>query len=285
MNFLNKLKLKQIEKKHKINKNEFSIYKLKKIGIERNKDSIIHLFLGSSHGMLGINTNFYKNCTAYNLCIGSQDLYYSYELYKKYADICHNLEYVYLTYSVFSAGYELQKTINSRFAYYYKKVFDINFKYKPHKTFLEKELNFLDKLTNDIYCPKGYTGYQESISPFNYDVAIKDVKSHLKHAFRNNGQENFVKEFAQLAKQKGHKLIVIIPPHSYEYKYYCKKIANDIGVKYTDIFDSLYNQVNDFKILNFFNNNNFNNEDFMDWEHLLPSGCLKLTKIILDEEL
>ena len=280
MKFLNKLKIKNIRKKFNLSPEELNWYELKKQGLEKNKDKIETLFLGSSHGDIGINTNAIPDCKGYNLCFGSQDLYYSYELYKKYADFLPNLKNICLTYSVFSSGYELQKTINKRFTYYYKHIFDIDFKYSPEFGSCEKELAFINRFVN-VYLPKGFTGYKESISPFNYDIALRDVKAHLKNAFRNNNQEIYVQKISELAKEKGHNLYVIIPPHSPEYRKQSKKEALNAGYDYDKKFEKLYDLK--VKILNYYNNENFSDDDFMDWEHLIPSGASKFTNIFIND--
>lgn len=276
-----KITIRYLKKKYNLTKNEYNLYKLKQQGLEQNKDYITTLFVGSSHGELGINTNLIPHLGAYNLCIGSQDLYYSYELYKKYAKL-PNLKNICVTFSVFSSGYELQKTINKRLAYYYKKVFDIDFKYSPEYGSLEKELNILDK-NSKYFLPKGYSGYQETVSTFDFNIAIRDVKSHLKNAFRQNGQENYIKKFQELADKHGHNLSVIITPHSPTYRLYSEKCAKELGFDYNKIFEKLYKFDKEIKILNYFDNESFTDDDFFDWEHLLPSGALKFTNIIFKD--
>jgi len=284
MNFfqkkLNKAKIKNIKKKLNLTVEELGWYDLKKLGLENNKNKIETLFVGSSHGDVGINTNAIPDCKGYNLCFSSQDLYYSFELYKKYADYLHNLKNICVTFSVFSSGYELQKTINKHLIYYYKQIFDIDFKYPPESGNCKKELEFLNRYSN-TYLPKGFTGYKESISPFNFEIALRDVKSHLKNAFRDNGQEIYIQEFSKLAKEKGHNLFVIIPSHSPEYRKQSKQAAIESGFDYNKKFDKLYSQ--NIKILNYYNHKDFTDDDFMDWEHLLPSGAIKFTNILIND--
>ena len=277
-----KIKLKYIKKRFSLIKDEFNYYKIKKIGIDCNKNFIKTLFLGSSHGEFGINTNMVENLEAYNLCLGSQDLYYSYELYKKYADYCPNLKNVCITYSVFSSGYELQKTINRRLAYYYKKVFNIDFKYHPEFGLLEKELEILDNISVQKVS-KGFTGYKEHEINFNYNKAVNELKSHLKNAFRNNGQEKFIELFYNLAQKKNHNLYIIIPPHSPEYQKQILSIAKDLNYDPQKIFEPLYSINKNLTILNYFNNKNFTDNDFYDWEHLLASGAIKFTNFLIND--
>ena len=55
-----------------------------------------------------------------------------------------------------------------------------------------------------------------------------------------------------------------------------------MGYSLEDLFTPLNNLKNeiDLRILNYFNNKEFYDEDFYDWEHLNPSGALKLTSFI-----
>ena len=52
----------------------------KKIGLERQLGSVVTLILGNSHGEYA----YVPRRGEYNLCLPSQDLYYSYALYEKY---------------------------------------------------------------------------------------------------------------------------------------------------------------------------------------------------------
>ncbi len=125
-----KIKKKLINKKYNLNQGDLSEFIKLRDGIEVYKDKIENLFLGSSNGDYGVNTNMFDANKAFNLCIASQDLYYSFQLYKKYAEELKNLKNIFVTYSVFSAGFELQRTSNNSHIYYYKNVFEIPYKYE-----------------------------------------------------------------------------------------------------------------------------------------------------------
>ena len=90
-----------IKNKYKMTSNELLNFMLRRDGIEVYKDNIEFLFLGSSNGELGVNTNMFEDNKAFNLCISSQDLYYSCELYKKYVKELKNLKNIFVTFSVF----------------------------------------------------------------------------------------------------------------------------------------------------------------------------------------
>lgn len=274
MSILRTFKIKKIQEKYFLNKDILTHYLIKRDGLLKQVKNIEYLFLGSSHCELAVNTNCFENNKAYNLGLGSQDLYYSFELYKKFAPILKNLKKIFVFYSVFSSGYELEKSMNKHLVYFYDYVFNI----KPYSSYpygdLSKELKFLDKIKGQIYIPKGFAGYKESTSPFDEGIALRDIKGHLKNAFRGNNQQKYINEIENIAKLYGHCLCIIIPPHAPTYRAKAKEFC--IGDDYNKIFFPLYALKNKC-ILNYFDNKNFSDEDFMDWEHLLPQGAIKFT--------
>ena len=280
---LDKLVLKHLKKRYNLCSGEILEYIKKRDGIECNKNKIINLFLGSSHTQMGINSNAFEHNSAYNLAISSQDLYNSYELYKKYCKEIPNLKNIFIEYSVFSAGYEIEKSINSRFAYYYNFVFGIPFKYPTKSNFVKSNINLVyKKAMNGYKLPKGYNGYLDYVTYYDENIAIRDVKAHIKHATRNNKQEQYIKQTIELANSLGQNVYIIIPPHSPAYRKHIKEEANKMGVSYENLFvpfDNLKKEIN-LKILNYYDNKEFCDEDFYDWEHLNPSGALKLTSFI-----
>ena len=281
--FLDELILKHLKKRYNLCSGEILEYIKKRDGIECNKNKIVSLFLGSSHTQMGINSNAFEHNTAYNLAIGSQDLYNSYELYKKYCKEIPNLKNIFIEYSVFSAGYEIEKSINSRFAYYYNFVFEIPFKYPTKSNFVKSNINLVYKKAMRGYkLPKGYNGYLDYVTYYDENIAIRDVKAHIKHATRNNKQEQYIKQTIELANSLGQNVYILVPPHSPNYITNIKEEANKMGYSLEDLFTPLNNLKNeiDLRILNYFNNKEFYDEDFYDWEHLNPSGALKLTSFI-----
>lgn len=280
---INKLKLKLYKKRYNMNVPDYLHYLMKKEGIEKNKNYIENLFLGSSHCDSGINSNLYENFSAFNLGIGAQDLYQSYQLYKMYVNYLPNLKKVFLCYSVFSTGYEQEKSINANYAYFYDKIFGIPFKLEPKFGNLSKELNVIEKeAKRKIYLYAGYTGYGESIGKYNEANALRDINGHVKHAFRDNNQEQYVIEMTKLAQEHNQRLIVFIPPHSPKYRNLLPEYVEKYGHKFEDVFKPLYEKQKDadFEIINLFDDNRFIQEDFYDLEHLNAYGALKLTKII-----
>lgn len=280
---LDKLVLKYLKRRYNLCSGEMLEYIKKRDGVECNKYKIINLFLGSSHTQMGINSNAFEQNAAYNLAISSQDLYNSCELYKKYCKEIPNLKNIFIEYSVFSAGYEIEKSINSRFAYYYNFVFGIPFKYLTKSNFVKSNINLVYKKAMRGYkLPKGYNGYLDYVTYYDENIAIRDVKAHIKHATRNNKQEQYIKQTIELANSLEQNVYVLVPPHSSTYITYIKEEANKMEYTLEDLFAPLNNLKKeiDLKILNYFDSKEFCDEDFYDWEHLNPSGALKWTSFI-----
>lgn len=87
-----------------------------------NQAEIKTLVLGSAHAVF-----FQTNEDEFNLATASQDLYCSYNLYKKYGQ---NAQNIILTYSVFSKGLCLIKTKESELCILLKEIFGIDYQNK-----------------------------------------------------------------------------------------------------------------------------------------------------------
>lgn len=72
-------------------------------------------------------------------------------------------------------------------------------------------------------------------------------------------------------------MFIVIPPFHNEYR----KALPEFDV----LFDSLINTCKDknIKIINFFDNKSFADDDFFDYDHLNPKGSEKFTKMLKDE--
>ncbi len=235
-----------------------------------------------------VNTNMFDNNKAFNLCVRYQDLYYSFELYKKYARELKNLKNVFLTYSVFSPGFELQKIKDNYHMYYYNYVFGIPFKYQlcGGGGTLNKELQIIEYVVKKHYClPVRFSGYTNEIHP----IVNKDIKtsvlSHLKHAFRDKQQEEYITELCKMASENNHNLYLIVLPRSPEYIQKLKEVAEENGYNYEEIFNPLYRISKEYniKVINHFDDKRFRDDDFSDTQHLVPAGAIKYTNILMKE--
>lgn len=247
---------------------------IKKIGIDKQSNNIDTLILGSSHGEYGINPKYMKN--TYNLCLPSQDLYYSYNLYKNHQ--YKNLKNILLFFSVFSPGFDLIKTNEYKWSLLYKKIFKIPYKNKYNKIFSEEEKyakNQIDNIKKTVLVEEKYSGY--NYNQFFLDVhnSIKNrTKTHLRENIRKKNQLTYLYKMQKLAKKNNHNLIIIIPPAK---KIYKTNLPNS-NILFKNIID-ITNKLK-IKLYDFYNSEDFLEKDFWDFDHLNSNGSKKLTKMI-----
>ncbi len=158
-------------------KNHFDTIYKKHLSLENNINKIQTLVLGSSHGHYAFLP---KEETEFNLSIRSQDLYYSYKLYQKYASKLSNLKNIILFYSVFSPGFEIEKTSNRFLCIPYIFIYNI------YSKSIVRNITFL------IEC------IYRSIKFFNYE---SDIRKNIDKSYRGepcNDEEMFKNASSEL---------------------------------------------------------------------------------------
>lgn len=239
-----------------------------------NRGMLQTLVLGSSHGDYG----FVPAEGSFNLCGASQDLYTSYELYRRSGEL-PKLNTVILFYSVFSSGSETEKTVERERCLYYRKFWGVPYRFndesfwKPKEVHLEAWLKIREKKANPDY--RGLGDYRGFLPPSS---SVSDrVVSHLKNNRRNNGQVQYVEKMAELAKERGHKFVIVIPPFRRDYM--------DLLPPYAEVFGDLLTILrrhHDVHLLSFFGDSSFADSDFGDMDHLNRHGAGKLTAKIVE---
>lgn len=236
------------------------------------------LAFGSSHGYYG----YIAAEKEFNLCETSQDLYYSYALYEKYAGKLKNLKTIILFYSVFSPSMELQKTSESFRCVYYTAFYDIPYKLPDlaKKTGLVKDEKITSQIGKD-FLRKPISKNRGNFSFDTYEAVILSAEqraaSHLKHNKRNNTQTEFVTKMGDLAKQNNHKLFVVIPPMRSDYR--------ELLPPTEELFNALISQISDkdISLINMYDSPDFSSDDFSDTDHLNQKGAEKLTAKIKEK--
>ncbi len=236
----------------------------------KNIDTII---LGSSHAQLGYRAEYNE----FNLGLSFQDLYCSYNLYKKLNN--KNIKNVILFYSVFSPG---AQTIKSKFAdtmTVYKVI--AGFDYQDINIAKEKKINDLEqgykhqfnKLKKTFIFNSDYRGNEVSyITCFKPPIAADRAKPHFKNNQRHNNQTKYIEYLQSETAKNNQNLYIVIPPATEDYK---KALPQS---------KELYKELFNVKGLNIFNyyDEHFANEEFEDWDHLNLKGAVRLTKMIRD---
>ncbi|MGL5260970.1 MAG: hypothetical protein ACRC9P_01130, partial [Bacteroides sp.] len=257
-----------------LNEGSFRQIYEKKISFEEECADTKVLFLGSSHGAYGIDPSFFSD-KVFNLCSNSQDLYYSYMLYKTLFCKLESLESLVLCYSVFSSGFECQKTIGKDFCAYFKHFFQISYKYEDDKNMRPYEKD-LGRLTKKSLPPHGLVslGYSQPSECFADYPASKRALSHMRENNRENDQFSYLEQIANLCKENNHQLIVLFPPVRQDYLEH----TPDEAILFEKVFSLAKNSR--FDILSLYASPQFLFEDFGDPDHLNLKGAAKLSKIL-----
>lgn len=249
-------------------------------GLQKVSKDINTIAIGSSHFMCGIlpEENQYK------LSLASLDLYYSYELYKKYAQ---NIKNVVLDFSYFSPFHVTVKTLYAPNAMVIKLLTGIDYQFS--EVAKEKKLDKLEKMYGKYilksynkkvnFLPDNYTGLVMSYNN-SYNAPSEDTIKTMKKTFnREHIQMQYLNKIAEETIKNNQNLLIVCPPLSADF---IKNFKSETDIVISELYDNLknYPQV---KVLNCFEDNDFTNSDFDDIEHLAYSGAKKLTQKIQNE--
>ena len=250
----------------------------KYVALNRHKNEIINLILGSSHARDGFSPSKYY----FNLGNSSLDLYRLYKLY----EYCinnnfNNLKNLIIFFDVFSPGLQLEKTKEAYKTIPYKYLYNIEYQFPLSEIYRNYEKGLRKYLTahTDIYVDNNYWG----ASPRNvtHDLSVTPqalTAKHLKNNSRNNGQIKFLENIFMLANKHSHKVYIVTPPYKKEYTQCLPRFE----IVFKELLDLLA-KYHDVTLLNFQNDNDFIDSDFDDWDHLNTKGAEKLSnKIILN---
>ena len=248
-----------------------------------NIDAPETIALGSSHAEVG----YIASENEINFATSAQDLYYSYNLYKKLnKDSVKNIiiSYSYFspwakmilgdyreTCAIFKAFFNIEyqdKDIANKYNLkkmekYYKKDISRRIFYFKHKKRPAMQGNFQ-------YYPKGYT-----------DVDYINEGAKITHACTTKAydQDIYLQKLLDDTKANNQKLIIVMTPMNKDiFPYIPKK---------EDLFKSLYDTCNGYNnchIIDCYDSENFIQEgsdcDFYNFHHINLKGANKLTKII-----
>lgn len=236
--------------------------------LKMKENTVKTLVIGSSHGYYGFVADDGYN--EFNAADTSQDLYYSYEIYKKFAD-APKLKNVVLFYSVFSPGFSIELTEEKFRSDFYRYIWDIPYRFTPDGSRPEalKEIALFVQNEKPDASYVGNCAY----SFFMGGISTEErVGHHLKHNRRRQNQTEYVRKAALLAKEKGHDFYVVIPPHRSDY--------TKLLPPFEEVFPELLALKNDVKIVSFLGDERFEDSDFGDMDHLNRTGAEKCTALV-----
>ena len=251
--------------------------------VYKNFNDYKTLAIGSSH----IAALYIPDKDGLNLAGSSQDLYYSYELYKLANQKNKHIKNVLLSFSIFSPGHCMIKTSESKLTVLYKLLFGIDYQYKEdakknnlYKYEKKYEKRVKDYLKNFKCNPNFRGGMPETY----YDTTNIDPErakwralKHLKNNKREVSQMYLLKNLIEDTKKNNQTLYIIIPPSPEEYL----KPLPDKKYLYNELYDMCQNY-DHIKIVNLHDGTLFEHTDFFDECHLNIKGAKKASKIIND---
>lgn len=250
-------------------------YAAKRASFTKVAGNVRTLAFGSSHGLYG----FHAGAGEFNFCEVSQDLYYSFRLYEKHAGTARRLEKIILFFSVFSAGFELEKTGEKERCVFYKTIYGLPYKNREfmprdERRGKEKQVRKFLKGATPSGDPAGNCRYDFFFAP-GTDVRAR-AEAHLQNSRRENDQMLYFKKLCSLARKKGHALFIVIPPARTDYKSFLPSSR----IIFYNLFNKLPPPQEGIQVLNFYDDPDFGFGDFGDMDHLNQNGAIKLTQKI-----
>ena len=254
--------------------NEFLTYVYKKkLGLLRCADQIENLALRGS----GADYDFLDqtNGPSYNLGLTSSDLHATYHLYKNSTDILPKLQNIIVFFVPIAPGFDLTK-IREKYRYVaYGHFFDIP--YQDARDISRRIERRIIKKCESLTAPNIpilYRGYdKKKYLGSDHDV-VKRAKAHLRENQREPDQMCWLNKMIELADQLGHRIWIVIPPVRSDFK-------NELP-KSEVLFSKLYNMdIGQHTILDFYDDDKFDDSDMGDTDHLNEKGAIKITAKIL----
>lgn len=240
------------------------------------------IILGSSH----LEVGYIAKEGEINFATTAQDLYYSYNIYKKINRA--SVKNIVISYSYFSSWAHILMGRNRDYAALFKAYFNIGYQDKDiakenklyikefkYNLSLKKELSRL-RLTKRKCNYGNFQCYPENYS--SVDNYIEGAK--IKKAFfeKSHDQLYYLEKLLEDTKNNSQKLYIILTPmHEEVFEYIPNK---------NELFNEMYHLTNKFKhcvVLDYYQSNLFNNgtyENFYNFHHLNLVGAKKLTKAI-----
>jgi hypothetical protein len=254
--------------------NEFLTYVYKKkLGLLQCADKIESLALRGS----GADYDFLDqtNGPNYNLGLTSTDLHATYHLYKNSTYILPKLQNVIIFFVPIAPGLELTKSREKYRYVAYRHFFDIP--YQDARDISKRIERRIIKKCDSLTAPNIpilYRGYDKKkyLGP-GTDVATR-AKAHLRENQREPDQMCWLNKMIELADQIGHRIWIVIPPFKSDFKSELPK--SEV------LFSKLYNMdIGKHTILDFYDDDRFDDSDMGDTDHLNEKGAIKITAKIL----
>jgi len=264
-------------------------YSYKKQYLDKNTDSIVTLFLGSSHAFYGINPQFCKE-KSFNASHISQSLDFDYKILNKYENNFTNLKNIVIPISYFSLFGKLEKGIEywrvKNYSIYYK-IYTTN-KLSDYSEFLSNKFKYtIHNLYAYFFKSKTLVSCSELGFGLNFnsknsrDLIETGKTAAVRHQKKDLSlfDENFeiLLKIIKYAENRHIKVYFFTPP---AYESYVNNLDTIQLNKMLTTMNDLDKKCSNCTYYNFMNDTSFIAIDFFDADHLNEIGAEKLTKKI-----
>jgi hypothetical protein len=271
-------------------------YRTKLAYFNQKKNQIEILVMGSSHANFGINPLYFGR-PAYNFSNASQCLYQDYKVLLKYLPECKNVKMVIIPISYFSIQSDLAKSPEAwRCAYYafYLGVQAGN----PISMYDLKDYSALFLWDGPLKVIKGIRninkmdineyGYQTpEKSKSNINEIINDNEGKRRAAYHDKFMSSSLIDLnvsalegmANELTKRNIQIIFVTTPVFKTYQQHISKANYDVMTRTMDMMSKKYSA----KSFNYFYDNRFEINDFLDNDHLNAEGARKFSIILKNE--
>ena len=245
--------------------------------IEAIKAEIDTLVLGSSHAQMG----WWAEGKEFNMGMAFEDMYTTYEIYRKWG---RKVRQLVVFYSVFSPG------SNNLLSSYSK--MSVGIRAATGIDWPEERPGMYPQLEGAVWKCKskcrrwlkrhkpipGDLGNELAYPPFKTATAAERALAHLKNNKRNSKMDVYLVKLIEEADMAGQKVWIVVPPASNGYREALKDEKNMFsGV------EAIAREHGNAKLLNHFYDADFADDDFIDWDHLNNQGARKLAGRVRQE--
>ncbi|MCR1850329.1 hypothetical protein NSA42_13645 [Paeniclostridium sordellii] len=274
-------------------------------------ENIETLVVGNSYPLTGIDSKLLSNKSE-NISISSQDLYYSYKLAKEVINNNENIKRCIIGAGYYLVNHDLSKckseySVNMVKYLYYPILKD---KHNSEKVDIIEFLTLGKVLNNDLidyifnleFLHKHFIDliYRENNGYFNKNlrremisilqgVKLSDINEDEKYrlgefrASQHNDLSKYTEtkkeynlifnDFINFLEEKGVEPVIVVFPTT---KYYSKFINETYKDEFYKIIDGIKEKYT-VKLVDFSKIDIFEEDDFIDFDHMSESGCIKIT--------
>lgn len=245
------------------------------------RTTINGIITGLSYAEVGIKESINNNFI--NFAFSSQDLYYDFMLMKylfNFNQVKNNLKYVIINMGYYSFDYDMTRTAAKnrihRYTNYFKDYHnnDNVIELDIIRCFYEKIITFQKYIDMNKFKEETIL----NLDDFN-GVYEAQKNSSMNYKYTRNENEKLLEEYILFLKKNNITPIIVICPTSVHYR---KNFNINMKNRFYNILDKLKDKYS-LQVIDYFDSNLFNDDDFWDYSHLNGKGAEKFTNILKEK--